>query len=82
MSHPDWFDEDPLSAWGFYAHRAELYREAAVERLVAQASARRGTLRTRLALALRTLAERLDRASCLPSESCAASSCATSSARF
>ena len=63
------------------AHRAELYREAAVERLVAQASARRGTLRTRLALALRTLAERLDRASCLPSESCAASSCAASSAR-
>jgi hypothetical protein len=56
------------------AHRAELYREAAVERLVAQASAGRRGARHTLALALRTLAERLDRASCLPSESCAASS--------
>ena len=56
------------------AHRAQLYREAAIERLVTQASAGRASLRTRLAVALRTLAERLDRADCLPSEPCAASS--------
>ena len=44
-------------------HRAQLYHEAEVERLVASASARRATLRTRLAQALRRLAERLDTAS-------------------
>jgi hypothetical protein len=56
------------------AHRAELYREAAIERLADQASAGRTTFRTRLAHALRTLAERLDHASCVPCESGAASS--------
>ena len=28
MSKTDWFNNDPLSAWGFYAHRAKLYRTA------------------------------------------------------
>jgi hypothetical protein len=28
MSHPKWFLDDPKAAWGFYAHRAELYRAA------------------------------------------------------
>eukprot|EP01084_Bolivina_argentea_P165036 286810_1 len=28
MSKTDWFRNDPLSAWGFYAHRAKLYRNA------------------------------------------------------
>eukprot|EP01116_Phalansterium_solitarium_P006429 TRINITY_DN18734_c0_g1_i1.p1 TRINITY_DN18734_c0_g1~~TRINITY_DN18734_c0_g1_i1.p1 ORF type:complete len:545 (-),score=113.24 TRINITY_DN18734_c0_g1_i1:106-1740(-) len=29
ISHPDWFENDPTAAWGFYGHRANLYREAA-----------------------------------------------------
>jgi len=28
MSDPDWFINDRSSAWGFYAHRAELYNKA------------------------------------------------------
>jgi len=28
ISHPEWFQKDPSSAWGFYAHRAELYQNA------------------------------------------------------
>ena len=48
------------------AHRAQLNQEAASQRLSAEASARRATLRVRLAQALRTLAERLDRASYVP----------------
>jgi len=28
MSHPDWFQKDPRTAWGFYAHRARLYLSA------------------------------------------------------
>jgi NAD-dependent SIR2 family protein deacetylase len=28
MSHPDWFEQDPAAAWGFYGHRAELYLHA------------------------------------------------------
>jgi len=55
------------------AHRARLYQEAALERLIAQAPAGRSTLRMRLAQALRRLAERLDAANCLPAEPCAAS---------
>ncbi len=55
------------------AHRALLYQEADIERLIAQAPAARSTLRLRLAQALRGFAERLDAASCLPGESCAPS---------
>jgi NAD-dependent SIR2 family protein deacetylase len=25
LSHPEWFEKDPESAWGFYGHRAWLY---------------------------------------------------------
>eukprot|EP01130_Rhizamoeba_saxonica_P016762 TRINITY_DN7812_c0_g1_i1.p1 TRINITY_DN7812_c0_g1~~TRINITY_DN7812_c0_g1_i1.p1 ORF type:complete len:427 (+),score=85.17 TRINITY_DN7812_c0_g1_i1:95-1282(+) len=28
MSHPDWFEENPCAAWGFYAHRCNLYHSA------------------------------------------------------
>ena len=28
MSKTDWFQSDPMSAWGFYAHRAKLYQAA------------------------------------------------------
>eukprot|EP00026_Physarum_polycephalum_P004298 Phypoly_transcript_04316.p1 GENE.Phypoly_transcript_04316~~Phypoly_transcript_04316.p1 ORF type:complete len:624 (-),score=105.90 Phypoly_transcript_04316:242-2113(-) len=28
ISHPDWFSKDPLFAWGFYGHRADLYNKA------------------------------------------------------
>lgn len=28
MSHPDWFMKDPVAAWGFYGHRAQLYDNA------------------------------------------------------
>jgi len=28
MSKTKWFQSDPLSAWGFYAHRAKLYKDA------------------------------------------------------
>ncbi len=27
MAQPRWFDEDPALAWGFYGHRAKLYRD-------------------------------------------------------
>ena len=55
------------------AHRAQLYEEAAIERLIARAPARRSALRMRLARALRRVAERLEAANCPHSASCAPS---------
>lgn len=54
-------------------HRAQLYREAETDRLVARALVGRASLRTRLAQALLHLAERLERARCLPAETCSPS---------
>lgn len=53
--------------------RAQLYREAEADRLVARALVARASLRTRLARALLHLAERLDSARCLPAETCSPS---------
>jgi hypothetical protein len=54
--------------WQTSEHRAQLYHEAEVERLVAEARAGRPTLRMRLAQALCRLAERLDTATTYPCE--------------
>jgi len=53
------------------AHRAELYREAAVERLAAQALAGRRPLRIRLAQALRRIAEQVEPGETGPTDCCA-----------
>ena len=57
-------------------HRAELYREAAIDRLVGAASmssARPAALRVRLARLLRRAAERIDAPGCGPAGSCSRS---------
>ncbi|TME31271.1 MAG: hypothetical protein E6I75_18880 [Chloroflexi bacterium] len=56
------------------AHRAELYRQAAMERLAAQALAARRPLRIRLAEELRRVAERVDPGDSFLTECCASSS--------
>lgn len=56
------------------AYRAELYRQAAMERLAAQALAGRRPLRIRLAEALRRVAERVEPGDTLFTECCTSSS--------
>jgi NAD-dependent SIR2 family protein deacetylase len=29
LANPEWFDQDPALAWGFYGHRRNLYRQTA-----------------------------------------------------
>ena len=55
-------------------YRAELYRQAAMERLAAQALAGRRPLRIRLAEELRRVAERVDPGDSFLTECCASSS--------
>lgn len=59
--------------WQAEAHRAELYRQAAMERLAAQALVGRSSLRIRVARELLRMAERIEPGNAVLTDCCAPS---------